>query len=309
MNHEECKVLVSAYHDGEVTAEERAQVEAHLAECAECTETLAAYGRMGRTVHNLPRGAPSRELWLRVQQGIAPRRRSLWQRLLPVVPALALVAIGITLFIVLGGLPGGLGPAAPALQRQAASPEMQQPLLAPSAASPAPQPTAASLPFPGAVTCSVNLTVTPPCADEYSLTSGAGAAACPGAPLALEMVTVSVRSDTARTAPLLRGVLYDTAGKGLPDVTLVISGTAGWQGTVVTAADGSFALDLPERGTYRVVLALSPTAAKAQVTAEDTATNSYQLPDGAVCQGPRDMALAPLVLDAHDEAIVTLRVH
>ena len=56
MNHEEWLVLVSAYHDGEVTAGERAQVESHLAACAECTELLADCRRFGRTLHDLPRG-------------------------------------------------------------------------------------------------------------------------------------------------------------------------------------------------------------------------------------------------------------
>ena len=56
MKHEELQILVSAYHDGELSPEEQVLVKAHLAECAECAEALRAYQRMGRTVSALPRG-------------------------------------------------------------------------------------------------------------------------------------------------------------------------------------------------------------------------------------------------------------
>ncbi|HEV2235595.1 MAG TPA: zf-HC2 domain-containing protein, partial [Ktedonobacterales bacterium] len=46
---------VSDYCSGGVSATERAAVEAHLAECAECREALATYRRFYALVSSLPR--------------------------------------------------------------------------------------------------------------------------------------------------------------------------------------------------------------------------------------------------------------
>ncbi|MBI2863654.1 MAG: zf-HC2 domain-containing protein, partial [Chloroflexi bacterium] len=50
--------LLSRYRDGEVTAEERRQVEAHLASCPDCRAILAAYGQIGRSIADLGRPRP-----------------------------------------------------------------------------------------------------------------------------------------------------------------------------------------------------------------------------------------------------------
>ncbi len=294
MNHEEWQILVSAYKDGEVSAEERAQVEAHLATCRECAAALAAYRRLGQAVAALPRGAPSRALWLRVRERLSSRRRwSLWQRLVPVASAAALLLVGITLVIALGRVPQAVAP----LGR---GPVGQAELVAlPSAAPQAPLPEAP----PPALDRTYEATPT-----VVALALEGAVGPCPGQPLALEIVSLSVRSDAALAAPRLVGVLFDAQDRPLADVALVISGTAGWQGSAVSAADGTFVVDLPEAGRYRVVLALATAAAKAGAAGEaDVSWNHVVLRDGMVCQAPLSTALAPVSLGPHDEVRLTLR--
>src|SRR5262249_55292527 len=50
--------LLSAYVDGEVTPAERAQVESHLASCAECARVLAEYRALGSNIRELSRPLP-----------------------------------------------------------------------------------------------------------------------------------------------------------------------------------------------------------------------------------------------------------
>jgi len=52
MNHEELKILVNAYYDGEATAEEKAVVETHLKECGECRKFLQGLRRLSSTLKN-----------------------------------------------------------------------------------------------------------------------------------------------------------------------------------------------------------------------------------------------------------------
>jgi len=288
MEHEELKVLVCAYHDDEVTAEERALVEAHVAECAECAETLAAYGRLGRTVRRLPRGAPSRDLWQRVQSGLAPRRGLFWRRLLPAAPVLALVAIVVTLAIVWGPQFGGFAPAQPAVQREAAVDK--------SAPSAAPEPQGSPL---GAIVPASAGTAEE--METYGLTA---APPSPGEMSSLEVVSQTVQRGVAQAAPRLVGTLYDAAGQPLADTVLVVSDMVGWTGAVTTTADGAFALDLPAAGTYYVALAGSAEARVLEYngTAADAAVSGtvYLTQTGYI---------APLiVLEGNDEVVVTLRV-
>ena len=50
MTHEELKILVSAYLDGEVSPSEKIQVEEHLSSCAECQKDYKSYKAMSTSL-------------------------------------------------------------------------------------------------------------------------------------------------------------------------------------------------------------------------------------------------------------------
>jgi len=85
---------LSAYLDGELTAEERREVAAHLEGCEECRRELALLKRLDAALGSLDAPAPAR-LAERVLDRLQPRRRYVWQ-------SLALAA-SLILGIVLGG--------------------------------------------------------------------------------------------------------------------------------------------------------------------------------------------------------------
>ncbi len=309
MKHEEFKILVSAYGDGEVTPEERTLVESHLADCAECADMLAAYRRLGRTIQALPRGEPSRELWLRMREELPTRRRgwTLWRRLLPVASALATLVVAVTLVITLtpilrGPVPGASQPLAMVPgEHRATEASVERALAAPT-----------EEPVPALAPEAYADTPGPPSVGIAQVTMEG----CVGQPLALQVVTLSVLSDSALPTPRLRGILYDAEGHPLPGVTLVVTGTAEWQGATTTAPDGSFALELPAQGSYRVALALTGQYADEDQQSKETRSAAEErlprlpvvLPDGMTCEAPLLMELALIPLGPHDEAILTLRV-
>ena len=64
-------VSISAYADGELTAEEETQVKAHLAECTECSRELALIQSMGQAMAEGMRKTPQRRgLWDRIHRRI-----------------------------------------------------------------------------------------------------------------------------------------------------------------------------------------------------------------------------------------------
>ncbi|HST04335.1 MAG TPA: zf-HC2 domain-containing protein [Chloroflexia bacterium] len=78
----DCKAirpLISYYYDGEVTPEESALVEQHLAECADCRQVLAEYRMIGSEMRDLPMPVPPtglhRDVWRAIEaQGAIPQR-------------------------------------------------------------------------------------------------------------------------------------------------------------------------------------------------------------------------------------------
>lgn len=291
MNHEEWQTLVSAYYDDQVTAAERAQVEAHLAECAECRALLADCRRLGQAIHDLPRGEPSRMLWPRVQAKLPRRQQPIWRRLLPVTSAVAMLVVGITIVAVLRM--SQLGAVQPLMQKEVAEP--RRAVLPTSLDVPAaPRPAGTQ-------------------SDTLRLESVGGSdegtpQPCPGAPLAMEVVSLSVTHDAALVGPQVRGVLYDAAGRPAAGATLVISGTAGWQGLATTSNDGTFVLDLPAAGPYRVIWGWGAADLPEQQREKDTTWNSYLLPDSATCPLPPSLEMAPVTLAANEVLVITLRL-
>jgi anti-sigma factor RsiW len=66
----DCRDLLSAYLDGEMAADKRRRIAAHLKGCAACSEALADYGRMGRTLRQYGRTAAVPALAGRVRSAL-----------------------------------------------------------------------------------------------------------------------------------------------------------------------------------------------------------------------------------------------
>ncbi len=82
--------LISASLTGDLTAAERAELDAHLARCERCRATLAAFKAERRILSGLPPAYPPRDLSARVRAGIKSGRvgTSWWRR------PIGLVALG-----------------------------------------------------------------------------------------------------------------------------------------------------------------------------------------------------------------------
>jgi tetratricopeptide (TPR) repeat protein len=103
---------LSEYLDGELSAPERAAVDAHLAHCAGCRDTLEQLRSVMLEATSLGDRAPSRDLWTGVASRIAPGsqlrgfvspfRRAISSRLSFTLPQLA--AAGLALMVLSGGL-------------------------------------------------------------------------------------------------------------------------------------------------------------------------------------------------------------
>jgi len=63
--------LLSEYLDGELSAVDRCEVEAHLADCTECRVTLEELRAVARRAAALENQAPERDLWIGIVQQIA----------------------------------------------------------------------------------------------------------------------------------------------------------------------------------------------------------------------------------------------
>jgi anti-sigma factor RsiW len=106
--HDETTERLSDYLDDELTPDERARVDAHLAGCAECRLVLEDLRRIVAAAGRLPGSLPERELWDGVAERIgAPGRIVPFQvktRRLFSFTAPQLAAAGIVLMLLSGGL-------------------------------------------------------------------------------------------------------------------------------------------------------------------------------------------------------------
>jgi anti-sigma factor RsiW len=76
-NHEWCTARLSDYLDDELSSEERAAVDAHVAECAECGRTLEELRHVVAAAATLSPLAPRADLWEGIAQRLGPRGRRL----------------------------------------------------------------------------------------------------------------------------------------------------------------------------------------------------------------------------------------
>jgi hypothetical protein len=136
--------LISASLTGELTGAERAELEAHLARCEACRDTLAAFSAERRILTGLPIADAPRDLSARVRSGIEGGRigRAWWRRpggLIPIGASLATVAAAVLAVVVasrfdllpVGQHSGSPGPSASESAAASASPAQS---VAPSVA-------------------------------------------------------------------------------------------------------------------------------------------------------------------------------
>jgi hypothetical protein len=97
--HEAWEELISASLTGDLTADERRRLDAHLDGCAQCRASMAAFADQRRIVSGLRHVAPPRDLGARVRAGIEYQSVPWWRR-----PALIFTAVGGSLAAVAGAL-------------------------------------------------------------------------------------------------------------------------------------------------------------------------------------------------------------
>src|SRR5262245_56843153 len=73
--HDQWTDQLSDYLDDELSAAERSAVDAHLAECAECTATLASLRRIVAEPSSLPPRPPENDLWPAIAARTVQQRR------------------------------------------------------------------------------------------------------------------------------------------------------------------------------------------------------------------------------------------
>ncbi|HJP72165.1 MAG TPA: anti-sigma factor [Candidatus Limnocylindria bacterium] len=160
--HEPFEELISASLRGDLTAEERVRLDAHLDTCDECRATLAAFADQRRIVAGLRHVAPPADLGARVRAGIEGGSTVglPWWRRRPAIFAgvgggLAVVAGALLAIVLLNGtVDRGIGDASPTPTGSfsfSAAPSASAPAPSASAAesvapSIAPEPTATPIP-------------------------------------------------------------------------------------------------------------------------------------------------------------------
>jgi anti-sigma factor RsiW len=117
MNCEKMGIKLIAYLDGNASAGERREVEAHLADCGACRTRAEEYRRLWTALEGVPDVEPSLTFDARMRQRIAAEPKpKFWGWFVP-SPRLALsLALLLVLSCWLAVVPTDLGPGSPAAQ-------------------------------------------------------------------------------------------------------------------------------------------------------------------------------------------------
>jgi hypothetical protein len=129
--HEPFEELISASLHGDLSADERRRLDAHLDTCDQCRGTLAAFAEERRMVAGLRHVAPPRDLGARVRAGIEYASVPWWRR-----PTTIFTAVGGTLAAVTGALL-----ALVVLNGSPSGPQVGQPTFTPTPAAATPSET------------------------------------------------------------------------------------------------------------------------------------------------------------------------
>jgi anti-sigma factor RsiW len=158
--HEPFEELISASLQGDLTADERLRLDAHLDGCDQCRQTLAAFSDQRRMLAGLRHVAPPRDLGARVRTGIEYASVPWWRKPATIFTAvggtLAAVAGALLALVVLNGTPSNpVGQASPT--PNAPAPSASAPVSLPAEATPPPSTDAT----PGELTPQPEATHTP----------------------------------------------------------------------------------------------------------------------------------------------------
>ena len=133
--HEPFEELISASLHGDLTADERRRLDAHLDGCAQCRDTLAAFSDQRRMLAGLRHVAPPRDLGARVRAGVESASIPWWRKPTTIFTAvggsLAAVAGALLALVVLNGTPSGppVGQASPTPSIEAGAPTPSAPVV------------------------------------------------------------------------------------------------------------------------------------------------------------------------------------
>lgn len=105
MTSEHDTARLSDYLDGELSAPERAELEAHVAECTTCARTLTELGAVVEAADRLPAIPPEADLWPGIEARLSPRGEASADvvplsrhRVAMTIPQLAAAAVALVLF-------------------------------------------------------------------------------------------------------------------------------------------------------------------------------------------------------------------
>lgn len=63
MTHEEIKIMIPAYLEGELDSENKKIIEKHLEECIECRQECAELGQLEEVLNKMEFKKPSKDIW------------------------------------------------------------------------------------------------------------------------------------------------------------------------------------------------------------------------------------------------------
>jgi len=91
--------LISGYIDGELDSEQRAKVDAHLAECSVCRDEMARYRQMTEVADTMRFREPPDDVWTTYWQGVYNRLERGTGWLIFAIGLAVLVAYGVYEFV------------------------------------------------------------------------------------------------------------------------------------------------------------------------------------------------------------------
>ena len=212
--HDRLRTLLSSFADEEVSEGEKRQVEAHLAQCPECSAELASIRSMSQLMSRLPEIALPRSFLL--THAPAPAQQSsygLWSG------SLATAAAAVLLVFLLVGDSFGLVSQSPMPLRESGSQPAIAP-AAPAAAPMAPAAPAAAVPAPSELGSASEPGIDSPAAPApaQAVPAPAAAAAAP-APAAPALAGAGNQAAPAPLATTTEEPLDETSSRSAPDAS------------------------------------------------------------------------------------------
>src|SRR3569623_804794 len=97
MTHEDIKILISAYVDGEVTPSEKNIAQEHLSSCVECQKEFKAYKAMSSSLSKWSNESLSPDQEIKIQKRFLQRREPMFT-----IRSSAVLACVVILFVIAG---------------------------------------------------------------------------------------------------------------------------------------------------------------------------------------------------------------